>query len=210
MPRCASRCFAITAFVALLFRLETKVADVDFNCPWKFKQRLILVSTKGVDLIVFPELCITGYSCGDLFYQQTLLEQARRALVRLPRQKTKASSQAVIVGLPLLEQGKIFNCAACLVDGEILGIVPKINIPNSGEYYEKRWFASGNIVADRGHLMLDGDQVPFWYGPFVPPVQPGTLHDWDRDLRGPLVNAPAQFRSGCCRCVSDCEPLSQQ
>ena len=138
--------------------LETKVADVDFNCQ-EIEATLDLVSTKGVDLIVFPELCITGYSCGDLFYQQTLLEQARRALVRLAA-KTKASSQAVIVGLPLLEQGKIFNCAACLVDGEILGIVPKINIPNSGEYYEKRWFASGNIVADRGHLMLDGDQVP--------------------------------------------------
>ena len=139
--------------------LETKVADVDFNCQ-EIEATLDLVSTKGVDLIVFPELCITGYSCGDLFYQQTLLEQARRALVRLAA-KTKASSQAVIVGLPLLEQGKIFNCAACLVDGEILGIVPKINIPNSGEYYEKRWFASGNIVPDRGHLILDGNQVPF-------------------------------------------------
>ena len=62
--------------------LETKVADVDFNCQ-EIEATLDLVSTKGVDLIVFPELCITGYSCGDLFYQQTLLEQARRALVRL-------------------------------------------------------------------------------------------------------------------------------
>ena len=138
---------------------EVKVANVDFNCQ-EIEAVIDSASTAGVDVIVFPELCITGYSCGDLFYQQTLLEHARRALVRLAS-KTKASSQAVIVGLPLLEQGKIFNCAACIVGGEILGIVPKINIPNSGEYYEKRWFASGNILADRGHLILDGEQVPF-------------------------------------------------
>ena len=108
---CTSRSRLLSVAVS---SLETKVVDVDFTFT-EIEATLDLVSTKGVDLIVFPELCITGYSC-DLFYQQTLLELGPPGPSRCKNSFVSGCNCRFAC-----EQGKIFNCAACLVDGEILG-----------------------------------------------------------------------------------------
>lgn len=97
---------------------------------------------EGTALIVFPELSITGYTCGDLFFQQVLLDQAKRELVNLCERISDTQILA-IVGLPLSINSRIYNCAALIQSGQILGIVPKTFIPENREYYEKRWFTSG-------------------------------------------------------------------
>ncbi|MEH2959386.1 NAD(+) synthase [Candidatus Merdisoma sp. JLR.KK006] len=98
---------------------------------------------KGAKLIVFPELCITGYTCGDLFSQETLLNGAREALFAVA-DATKDLDALVFVGLPWEKQGKLYNVAAALSRGEILGMVPKTYMPNYGEFYELRHFEPGN------------------------------------------------------------------
>ncbi|MCI8374778.1 MAG: NAD(+) synthase [Lachnospiraceae bacterium] len=101
----------------------------------------------GAKLIVFPELCITGYTCGDLFLQQTLIRQARETLFVIA-DATKDLDALIFVGLPWEKQGKLYNVAAVLNRGEILGMVPKTNLPNYGEFYELRHFAPGNREAE--------------------------------------------------------------
>ena len=98
---------------------------------------------KGAKIIVFPELCITGYTCGDLFSQESLLRGAREALFAVA-DATKDLDALVFVGLPWEKQGKLYNVAAVLNRGEILGMVPKTHLPNYGEFYELRHFAQGN------------------------------------------------------------------
>ncbi len=93
-------------------------------------------------LIVFPELSVTGYTCGDLFYQDTLLISAEKALKRIAA-ATKGTGTAAIVGVPVAYRDRIFNCAAVVFNGKIAGIVPKRHIPNYGEFYEGRWFSPG-------------------------------------------------------------------
>ena len=96
----------------------------------------------GAKIIVFPELCITAYSCGDLFLQETLLAEAKRALLSVAAQ-TRELDALIFVGLPYEHLGKLYNVAAALNKGKILGLVPKTFIPNYGEFYEARHFAKG-------------------------------------------------------------------
>ncbi len=96
----------------------------------------------NVDLILFPELCITGYTCADLFFQQTLLQGAKKGLSRLLDYSKAYPRITAVVGLPLDIDGLLYNCAAVLRGGELLGLVPKTYIPNHREFGEKRWFAS--------------------------------------------------------------------
>ena len=96
----------------------------------------------GVKLLVFPELCVTGYTCGDLFLQDTLLDAAEKALRRI-LDETAALDMLIAVGLPVRGGGELYNCAAILRGGELLGLVPKSYLPNYGEFYEQRWFTSG-------------------------------------------------------------------
>ena len=121
---------------------EMRVGDCEFN-----KDRIveIIERAKGesVEFLVFPELCITGYTCGDIFRQQILLERAIDSLIAVA-QKTSGSNMVVMVGLPLNIRGSIFNCAAVIQDGSLLGIVPKSHIPGYSEFYEPRWFAEGD------------------------------------------------------------------
>ena len=117
----------------------------------------------GAKIIVFPELCITGYTCGDLFWQETLLESAKEALFRLKRE-TADLDALIFVGLPWEKGGKLYNVAAALKGGELLGMVPKTCIPNYGEFYELRHFAPGNREAE--FIWADfedgeGDEIPF-------------------------------------------------
>lgn len=120
---------------------EVRVADVTFN-----KNSIISYMkeafAKKVSLMVFPELCITGYSCRDLFLQDTLLEEARIALLDIAAE-TKGRQALVFVGLPYVHKGKIYNVAAALHDGQVLGLVPKTFLPNYQEFYEMRQFTPG-------------------------------------------------------------------
>ena len=96
----------------------------------------------GVKILVLPELCITGYTCGDLFRSQTLLNGAETALETI----VSASAQwdmLTFAGLPVSAEGKLYNCAAAIYRGQLIGIVPKMNIPNYAEFYEKRYFTCG-------------------------------------------------------------------
>jgi len=117
----------------------------------------------GAKIIVFPELCITGYTCGDLFLQELLLRRAKETLFCIA-DETKEVDALIFVGLPWEKEGKLYNVTAALCRGDILGMIPKTSIPNYGEFYELRHFSQGNREADfvwlgRG---VDGeDYVPF-------------------------------------------------
>lgn len=101
----------------------------------------------GAKIIVFPELCITGYTCGDLFLQELLLESAKETLLQIIRE-TRELDALIFAGLPWEKEGKLYNVAAVFQGGKLLGLVPKTCIPNYGEFYELRHFARGNQEAD--------------------------------------------------------------
>lgn len=98
---------------------------------------------QGVDLLVFPELSLTGYSCGDLFLQSVLLNGAWEALTRLVGVSAQWPGMTLFVGLPIRYEDRLYNCAAAVQNGRLLGIVPKIHLPNYNEFYEQRHFTSG-------------------------------------------------------------------
>lgn len=118
-----------------------KVADTLFNGE-KIRELIDHASKLEAKVLVLPELCITGYTCGDLFLHQTLLEAAKAELKKI-RDYTKDKELLLVVGLPLELKGAIYNVAAILCHGKILGIVPKTNIANYSEFYEARYFKSG-------------------------------------------------------------------
>ncbi len=137
---------------------RVKVADVEFNLQ-QIKQELDICLSKGASVVVFPELSLTGYSCGDLFYQGALLAKARKALFELTVY-TQDKEGLIFVGLPLEKDGKLYNVAAAISGGEILGIVPKTFIPTYGWVNEGRYFASGKAVVE-DILLEDFAVVPF-------------------------------------------------
>jgi len=134
-----------------------RVADCAYNAA-ETVRAIETAAAERVRLLVFPEMGLTGYTCGDLFFQKTLLDGAGKALETV-RAATAGLGMLVFVGLPLCVDGKLYNCAAALFDGRVLGIVPKTFVPNYGEFYEGRWFAP----APEGRWLLDGG-VPFGAG----------------------------------------------
>ena len=124
---------------------ELQIADVKFNCEEILKQ-IELADSQGVEVALFPELALTGYSCGDLFYQSTLLESAVAGLGKIA-EALQQMNLVVIVGLPYLVGDRLYNAAAVVDATGLKGLVPKSLLPNSQEYYEKRWFSRGG---DRG------------------------------------------------------------
>lgn len=136
---------------------ELRVADCEFN-----KEKIIgmirRAETEQVEFLVFPELCITGYTCAELFKQTILQESAVKALEEIA-ESTRGSLMVVIVGLPLNVKGRLFNCAAVIQDGKVLGIVAKTYIPEYNEFYEQRWF-SGADDLDTGEIKICGSTVP--------------------------------------------------
>ena len=117
----------------------------------------------GAKLIVFPELCITGYTCGDLFLQELLLQKAREALFTVIRE-TKELDALIFAGLPWEKEGKLYNVAAAFQGGRLLGLIPKTCLPNYGEFYELRHFSRGNREADMVWVDFGdgtGDYIPF-------------------------------------------------
>lgn len=104
--------------------------------------QIVEADKKNVDLLVFPELALTGYSCGDLFFQKTLLTAARKGLLEVIDCTKNHEKLTVVVGLPMEISGQMYNCAAVVSGGVLHGLVPKTFVPNHGEFGEKRWFAS--------------------------------------------------------------------
>lgn len=137
---------------------ELKVADIEFNTGVILAALDELIA-KSCQLAVFPELCITGYSCADLFYQSLLRERSVRALDTIAK-FTQKQRIAVCVGIPLEIQGRLYNCAALVNDGKILGIVPKTYLPTSNEFYEERWFTSG-LHSPNKTVEINQSTVPF-------------------------------------------------
>jgi len=134
-----------------------RVAD----CAHNAEQILSLIkkaARENIRLLCLPELCITGYTCGDLFLQDTLLESARKALNMLVKESADDHALAV-VGLPLAHGGKLFNVAAVFCGGRILGFVPKTHIPNYSEFYELRHFAPA--CSDVKTIHFNGQNIPF-------------------------------------------------
>ena len=136
---------------------DLRVADCAYNAS-EIVKLAKQAAAKGAHLVVFPELCLTGYTCGDLFLQRTLLDGALAALDTVCRE-TAALNAAVVVGLPLVHQGKLFNVAAVLCGGKIEGIVPKQFIPNYSEFYEARHFVSGAGVPFQTISLLGQDTL---------------------------------------------------
>ena len=136
---------------------EIRVADVDHN------KKLICEGVdqawkEGVQLLVYPELCLTGYTCGDLFWQEELLEKARQGLNEIVMHSL-GKKMLIFVGLPWEMNGKLYNVAAAVSDGELLGLVPKRYLPAYSEFYEERNFTPGKEEITR--VMVDGKEIPF-------------------------------------------------
>ncbi len=136
---------------------KIRVADPAYNAG-VICERLEEACKNGAKIIVFPELCITGYTCGDLFLQEILLREASAQLLCIA-ERTRGKDALVMVGLPLEREGRLYNVAAVLRDGEILGMIPKANIPSYAEFYEGRHFAEGN--AEPVPFPFMGRTVPF-------------------------------------------------
>ena len=136
---------------------KIKVADPGYNAE-RICECLQEAYERGAKIIVLPELCLTGYTCGDLFSQELLLEEAKKALT-VVTEATSDRDALVFVGLPVERDGKLYNVAAVLQNGGILGMVPKVNIPSYAEFYEGRHFAEGN--AEPVSFWFDGEEIHF-------------------------------------------------
>ena len=130
---------------------KIKVADPAYNTEEILK---IIDETEknGASILVFSELTISGYTCGDLFLQQPLLTECKNQLLRIVK-ATENKSMLVVVGCPIVIKQKLYNCAVVISDGSILGIVPKTHLPNYSEFYELRHFTSG-----------EGLEEDLWFG----------------------------------------------
>ncbi len=125
---------------------EIRVADCAFNaqsCAALIRE----AQARGVKVLALPELCLTGYTCGDLFLQDTLLDGAEAALQTV-LDATKEMDMLIALGLPVRCGGELYNCAAVIHRGALAGLIPKTWLPNYGEFYERRWFSSGGEVHD--------------------------------------------------------------
>lgn len=140
-----------------------KVADCSYNAE-RIENMIYNADARGVEIVTFPELSITGYTCGDLFLQPFLIEESERALLRLV-ERTADTKVMVLVGMPVRVEEKLFNAAVAFQSGKILGAIPKMYLPNYREFQEARWFSSardlqftfaniGGIEVPIGHNLL--------------------------------------------------------
>lgn len=148
------------------------LADVDRNSE-VIVNKICSLESKGVDIIVFPELCLTGYTCGDLFEQQFLLDACLQSLANIV-EATKSCSSISLVGLPFSFEGRLFNCAAVVGHGRIYGLVPKSEIPNCAEFYEKRWFSTGANMRNFNVPIGEHLNIPFG----IDILFKSDLNDW--------------------------------
>lgn len=135
------------------------VADTAAN-TLEIKRLIDRADAQKLNLLVLPELCVTGYTCGDLFFSEKLLSSALSVLYEIT-EYTKGKYPVTVAGLPLLYSFKLYNCAAVIYDGSILGIVPKTYLPNYSEFYELRQFSSGAGIRGDAEITVNGKTVPF-------------------------------------------------
>lgn len=131
------------------------------NCTYNTKNIINIIKeahSKNVKLLVFPELCISGYTCSDLFLQETLLKSSINSLFDI-LSVTKNINMVIIVGLPIVKNNNLYNCAAVMLNGSILGIIPKTHIPNYSEFYEARHFVKA--PQENTIISLNGNDYPF-------------------------------------------------
>ncbi len=137
---------------------ELRVADCAFNTA-QMAELVRKAEAEKVQVICFPELSVTAYTCADLFFQQQLLDDALKALNEL-QLLSFTTTAVIIVGAPIRVQNQLFNAAVVIQGGHILGVVPKTHLPNNNEFYEKRWFSSSKST-DIQTISISGEEVPF-------------------------------------------------
>lgn len=137
---------------------HVRVADCDYNTE-RMAAMAEEAARRGVEIVAFPELSVTAYTCGDLLLQPTLLDAADTALERLVR-ATRKLPLTLIAGAPLRHGSTLYNCAVVFTQGRVLGVVPKTHIPDYGEFYENRWFASGAGISEE-HIVVAGHEADF-------------------------------------------------
>ncbi len=147
--------------------VAVSVADVKHNVQ-QIKERIAQADAAGVNLLVLPELCVTGATCGDLFLTRKLQQATDEGVLDIAK-ATEGKYPVVVAGAPFTYGGMLFNCAVVFHNGEILGVVPKKYLPNHGASYEKRWFTSGDVLGDDGvhNLHFPGRQYTF--------IRPGMI-----------------------------------
>ena len=139
---------------------EVRPGDVDGNIR-SIIELALEAETKGVQLSIFPELSISGYTCADLFHDKYLLDACENGVGMLMEASTRCNT-AIIVGVPLRRNGKLYNCAVVINQSHLIGVVPKIHLPNYNEFYEKRWFASGySMDAAVDSIRVGDSDYPF-------------------------------------------------
>ena len=134
---------------------EVKVADCKFNSDEIIKN---IKKAEDAKVIVFPELAVTGYTCGDLFFQETLIRDAEKAVLDIAKE-TKDMDTLIIVGAPVSVGHKLYNCAVILYHGKVMAIVPKMHLPTYAEFYDARYFAPGKSETE--FISYGNDAVPF-------------------------------------------------
>lgn len=139
---------------------EMRVADCDYNAE-KIIELINGAAENGVKILALPELCVTGYTCADLFLSKTLIRGAENALKRIIRE-TAGLDIITAAGCPLCVDGELYNCAVVFGGGKILGVVPKKNLPNYNEFYEMRWFTPAD--GEKRVVPIFGQSVPFGAG----------------------------------------------
>jgi NAD+ synthase (glutamine-hydrolysing) len=136
---------------------QIRIADPDFNLK-EIQKSLEICKKEKISICVFPELSVTGYTCGDLFYQEILLQKTISSILQLAKfsLETKVS---FIAGFPLQIHGKIYNCAGFFHNGSILGIIPKTFLPSTNEFYEQRWFTPSTFLQDQT-VSIGSEEIP--------------------------------------------------
>ncbi len=135
---------------------EVAIADVPANVA-RITEAYRAAQTEEAELVVTPELSLTGYSTADLFHNQHVLEQSQRGLAAMAQETV--AGPALVVGAPLEHNGVLYNCAVMLAEGKIAGAVPKVNLPNYKEFYDYRWFTSGGGLENQ-QVVVEGQAVP--------------------------------------------------
>lgn len=136
---------------------RVQLADISANTQ-EIEKLMVAAEGKDVEILCFPELCITGYTCQDLFAQQLLLEEAEHALMKI-LELSRNLQVTTLVGLPFYHRGMLLNCAAVVQNGKLHGLVPKTYIPNYKEFYERRWFTSSTDLHEAETIRFCGQSV---------------------------------------------------
>src|SRR6476659_5899257 len=137
-----------------------RVGDPAFNAG-RTLALLERAQAEGVEVVVFPEMGLTGYTCGDLFHQTALLRTALAELDKLVGRSARVFRGLAVLGLPVVVDDQVFNCAAVLHRGRVLGLVPKSYLPNYKEFYAARYFAAAATARSTTATLASGEQVPF-------------------------------------------------